>query len=369
MPRHRSLNLQKFIDSIPGPLIEEYFRQKLEGSLPLFIKSFDYDAIIKSLDTLHDEEQKNSILEDFTHINDICEKVMNFLVRAIQQHGIETTGEEKRQELAMKVFLYYKDAFNYAYDYYCLYNASSKMSHHNITAENFEITLEKINKFKKKVQKFYSDLAKGKECIIRHYDEEDQTVIVVIHGSYNQSKMVWVGKGVRTLFYRPANEDILQFNKNTSVLSIKAPYQKDKVNYISTFTEEILRDKSQADRPDRDVTYTLEPLQKGIFSFVGNDVITSIILLEVKLAIRGITNPAVVIKSSNVIKTLEDDLSGVTLSSGDLVHAKFRFILEIDGKQRKLTFEITPPNVTDLTKKKYADIVGDYLKENGVKLA
>ena len=74
------------------------------------------------------------------------------------------------------------------------------------------------------------------------------------------------------------------------------------------------------------------------------------------------------IGSSNVLKTLKDDINGINLGSGDLVHAKFRFGLDIDGKPRKVTFEITPPNVTDLTKKKYADIIGAYLKENGVKL-
>lgn len=45
---------------------------------------------------------------------------------------------------------------------------------------------------------------------------------------------------------------------------------KDKVNYINAFSEAILGDESQAVRPDRDATYTLEPLQKGIFSFEGN---------------------------------------------------------------------------------------------------
>jgi len=30
MPRHRNLNLKKFIDSIPDSLIEEYFGQKLK---------------------------------------------------------------------------------------------------------------------------------------------------------------------------------------------------------------------------------------------------------------------------------------------------------------------------------------------------
>ena len=31
MPRHRSLNLKKFIDSIPEPLVEEYFEHKIKG--------------------------------------------------------------------------------------------------------------------------------------------------------------------------------------------------------------------------------------------------------------------------------------------------------------------------------------------------
>jgi len=33
MPRHRSLNLKKFIDSIPEPLTEECFKQKIKGGV------------------------------------------------------------------------------------------------------------------------------------------------------------------------------------------------------------------------------------------------------------------------------------------------------------------------------------------------
>ena len=208
MPRHRSLNLKKFIDSIPEPLVEEYFKQKLGGGEHLSLKAFDYDFINKFLDTIQDKDLKSSILEDFTHINDICEKMMNILVKAVQCYGIETTGEEERQALAMDVFLHHKEAFDYAYDFYCLFNASSKMSHHNITADNFVITPEKMDRFKEKVKAFYFNLAKGQECLVRHYDKEDQAVIVVIHGSYKRSVMVWDGQQIRTLFFRPANEDI-----------------------------------------------------------------------------------------------------------------------------------------------------------------
>jgi len=47
MPRHRSLNLKKFIDSIPEPLIEEYFKQKVEGGASFSLNTFD--AVIQFL--------------------------------------------------------------------------------------------------------------------------------------------------------------------------------------------------------------------------------------------------------------------------------------------------------------------------------
>jgi hypothetical protein len=315
-----------------------------------------------------EEELKIRILEDFTHINDICEKYMNILIKALNYYDIEFGEDEKREELAMRIFLHHKIAYEHAYDFYCLFNSTSKMSHHKISAGDFAITPERIKTFEEKISEFYYNLAKGRQCNVRYYDEIDQTVIVVVHGSYNRSLVVWEGQETKTVFFRPANEDILQFNKNISVLSIKAPYQRDKDNYIKAFTESIIEDESQAEREDRDATYTLTPLQDGSFSFAGNETIDSITLLSVKLAIRGGTNPTVEITSSDVLKTLRDDLEGLNLRSGDLVHAKFKFKLNVGKKGQNVTFEITPPNVTDLTRKKYADIIADYLKKNGVKL-
>ncbi len=368
MPRHRSLNLKKFIEAIPDPLIEEYFNQKIEDGESLPLKTFDYESVNTFLDTIQNEELRGNILEQFTHINDICERNMNILVKAMHYYNIEIDDEKERQELAMDIFLHHKRAYERAYDYYCLYNSSSKMSSYNMQAEDFALTTERIEEFRARVGEFYSDLAKGSECHIRHYDEEEEAVIVVIHGSYRRSVMVWDNQETRTIFFRPANEDILRFNKAASTLSLKAPYQRDKDNYIKAFAETILEDKTQAERTDRDKTYTLKPLQNGAFSFAGNEVITSITLVEVKMVMRGFTEPTITIKSPDVITTLEDDLSDISLNSGDLVHAKFKFRIEVEGKGRDVTFEITPPNATDLTKKRYADIISDYLRENGVKL-
>ena len=73
MPKHRNLNLKKFIDSIPESLIKEYFQRTFRGRVPAPLNGFDYGTIKSFLDDMEDEELQRSILEDFTHINDICE--------------------------------------------------------------------------------------------------------------------------------------------------------------------------------------------------------------------------------------------------------------------------------------------------------
>lgn len=368
MPRHRSLNLRKFIKGIPEPLLKEYFGQKFESPDRLPLKTFDYDSIDDYFDTNQDDRAVNIIREEFTVINDICAKAMHFVIDAVKKYAIQTTGEESVYELAMNIFLNYQEAFDYAYDSYCLFSAPGKMGQYNISADNIDITVERINEFKKRISDFYSKQAKGRECIIRHYDENNEIIIVVIRGSYKRSIAEWINKEIKTHIYRPANEDILQFDKVNSVLSIKASYQKEKINYVKSFTEAILEDKGQMERLDLDKTYSLKPLQNDSFSFYGNELIESIELLEVRLRLRGYTKPDIVIKSSDVLRTLREDLPSISLNSGELVHAKFRFRLNIDGKIRNVAFEITPPNVTDLTRKKHAEIIGDYLKENRIKL-
>ena len=99
-----------------------------------------------------------------------------------------------------------------------------------------------------------------------------------------------------------------------------------------------------------------------------NENIKEIILTEVKLKLVGGTEPVIKISSKDMRKTFADDISGIGLDSGELTYAHFRFILDIDGKQQKVSFMIAPPDVSDLSQKKYVEIISDYLKAQGVKL-
>jgi hypothetical protein len=52
----------------------------------------------------------------------------------------------------------------------------------------------------------------------------------------------------------------------------------------------------------------------------------------------------------------------------ELNNMKFRSIIETQGKEEKVTFEIDASLYHHLTKKKHARIIAAYLKENGVQL-
>lgn len=368
MPRHRGLTLKKLVGAIDPELMERYFTEKLPNGTKLpqrFVMS--PQAVEVFMNDSRNTEAKALVLEDFQKINDICEKAKNHIVRAYQQYEIPWKKKDKPENLAMKLFLDHKEAFDFAYMWYCYYHTSSTLSDYLIRGD-FKLTQKKLNTFLKETKEWFGQLAKGKECIITHYDEEDSTVILVQHGSYVRTVAYWDEDKIEMISYRPANEDILLYDKADGVLRIKASLHKDREQYIESFCRCIMDDESLAENEDRDRTYTLRPLQDGSFSWNGNEYISAILLIEIKLRLPGSTEPVVIISSGDVRKSLRESLKGIGLNSGELTYARFRFVLNVGGKKQKVSVVVAPPAKSDLSQKRHSDIIADYLKEQGVKL-
>jgi len=367
MPRHRSLTLKKLVKAIDPELMERYFTEKFPEAQRPFHIIMDLEAIEAFMGDPRNAEPRGLVQEDFRRINDICEKGKNLLVRAYKYFDIERDDRHTPENLAMKLFLDYPGAFDYAYVWYCYYHASAKMSHHLISGD-FRPTKRNLDAFLKETKEWFKDLAKGPECIITHYDEEDSTVILIKHGSYIRTVAFWKEDKIEMISFRPASEDILLYNKETEILSVKASLAKDREQYITSFSRYIMEDESLAESKNRDTIYTLKPLQNGSFNWDGNENIKEIVLTEVKLRLPGSTEPVIKISSKDVRKTLAKDVSDIRLDSGELTYAHFRFILDVDGKKQKISFMIAPPAVSDLSQKKHAEIISNYLEDQGVKL-
>jgi len=355
MPKHRGLTLKKFVHAIPWDLFQRYFAALEWETQPSDWVFLNHEAMEEFLKRPENAQVSGVILEDFRRINDICEQGMNLVVRAYQKFNLESDPDRPRQELAMRLFLDHRDAFEFAWSRYLLYASSSRLSLHRVPSDRVLLAESEVAAFAEESRRWFADLAKGNVCSVRR--------------SYIRTIAYWEGDRIALNSFRPASEDILAYSPETSLLSIKASLEKDRQQYLRAFVKCIARDESLVEEAMRDHVFSLIPLQDGTFDFGGDGSISRIELLKVRLKLYGPGDPVIEVKSADVLQTFAHNLEGLSLASGELTLARFRFhIRPNDEKPAKVTFEIEPPSRTDLAQKRYADIVQRYLVQQGVKL-
>ena len=371
MPAHRSLSLKKFVTVLNNSdtnLLPRYFQRIIsKENTPPHLSIMYFEYVNHLLETLDDERVREMIYEDFRRINDICEERAATLVWARKLFQIQTSSDEALQGLAMRLFLDYPETFEYAWTRYCVYASPSKVSRHNLPCHRLEVDTEKMTTFENEIRKYFADSAKGEECRVHYYDEVEQVIFLVERGSYLRALAHWEGGEIKVKSFRPASEDVLIYERRHGQLCIQTTYPADMEQYIRSFTRIFIGNPLLANSPDRDRVYVLDPILKDSFSWAGNQFIKSIVPVEAKLKIKGTTEAVMDIRSNDLRLTLQD-LNSSNLSFMKLIVMKFRIIIETQGKEEKVTFEIAPPYATDLLKKKHADIISAYLKENGVQL-
>jgi len=371
MPRHRSLSLRRFIKAVDPFLVEEFFARSIPPEQPvgnLRGMGMTFEHVKNQLAGITDERLKGRIGEELRRINDIGERAMNILVRVTRSHDIEIDQNETPQQIAMRIFLKNHNAFEHAWALYSYYKSESKVYEYCLACDDFVVDQSKLQAFAAEVKAFFIDQAKGEQCIVKHYDEADESVIMVTHGSFIKTVARWVADEVVIDSYRPAYEDVLLYDRCRSVLRIKAPLSKDREQYLKSLGNCVLGIPELSDIAQKNV-YTLSPLQDGTFSWDGSERITDIVPVEAHLKITGSTESTLIVKSVDVRKAFQEDFDELGFSFGELTYVRFRITVETDDGPETITFEIEPPGVSDLTRKKHYEIISAYLKENGVQLA
>jgi len=369
MPRHRNLSLKTLIKAVPWDLFQRYFDQLEIEQKPSGWALINAQAMETFLDAPENAEAAGRITEDFKRINDLCGSGMGNLVRAYRKYSIAFDHQAPAQELAMRLYLDHREPFEFAWSLYLFYGCPSKLSRHYVTIPDLAVSDDRLGQFKASVQGWFADLAKGSVCQVHSFQDDGETIIRVSRGSYLRTVACWEGEDMTFKTYRPASEDLLVHNPATSTLSIKASIEKEREEYLRLFAVHIAEDASIADTAKRERVFSLSPVQKGTFDYGGHGAVSRVDLTKIRLKLRGPTNPIVDIGADDVRQALDDGAWGLSLRSGELVMARFRFHLRPQGEgPKRVTFDIEPPARTDLTQKRYADIIESYLREQGVKL-
>ena len=370
MPKHRTLNLRKLVNAVSWTLFEEYFAQLDVDRRPSAWAYINPEAMFRFLEDPQNAEASGIILEDFKRINDICADGMNLVVRAYRVHGIPFNQDEPALSLAMRLFFHHREGFNYAWSRYLFHSSSSRVTLFRLDTPPLSVTQANAERFEEELTAWFRSLGKGEVCRVEYSEEDEEIVFLISHGSYLRTVAHWQGERLEIRSYRPASEDVVVYHKERGTLAIKASLEKDQNEYVGAFAEFIAGDVGLVERAHETKMFTLTPLQTGNFDFNGKGVVSDVKLVKARLKLAGPGSPAVEIKSEDVLKTLRQDLRGLSLADGELTLVRFNFRLE-PGGERPLTvaFDIEPPMRTDLAQKNYADIIEDYLREQGVVLA
>jgi hypothetical protein len=370
MVRNPGLSLRIFIKSIDPFLVEKYFTSRIQKRplVPYYMPGtgMPFNYVKELLAGLEDEQTKTKIGTELRRINDVSRRGMNILRQIASEYNIAIDEDTQVQQIAMKMFLEHPEVFRHIWDLCSYYQSKIIPCEYFLDCDEVGIDNQKISKFRGEIQQFFSNQASGPECIVNHYENGKEILLAVTHGSQIKTVPRWVAGEVVLDSYRPAHEDSLLYDRVRSVLKIKAS-RKDQAQYYKSYCRHILGQPDSTQIVQRGI-YDLNPLAKSTFRWEGNSKISSIVVVETRLKAPGETEPVITIKSSDVKKTFDYDFDDFDFSSGEILYVRFRVIIETDDGPEKVTFAITPPNFSDLTRVEHCDVISEYLKKNKVLL-
>jgi len=368
MAKHRSFKLEKFIRAVDNDLLKAYFTKR-KVTVPDDIV-FDKDNIHDFLDGIGNDNKRSYIEEELQCINDIADRARSYLERAKREYNIQVQDNELSETTAMRVFLHSEEAFSLAYDFYLFVVFSEKLSHHKFEHNNCDFADDKIAQLKSAIEAHFKETGKSENCDIRWRSDGDKHIVLIAHGDFMKTHLVFDEGKVDIKSFRPAKEDMLVFDARKCILSVNTSgySDADKKKYIEIFGNAILGLDKIDDKTLNSTLVVIDPIKNGSFNYSGNEHIESIRLTEVRVKCRGTQVIRVAIGCGNVTQAFSD--LGLSLGDAEYVSAKLRFCIRRSGKKAKsITVEIKPPENTKLPEKKEKGIIEAYLREQGVLLA
>ena len=367
MAKHRSFKLEKFVTGVSNDLLKAYFTRKNVPVADGFV--FDRNNIHDFLDGISDDEKRTYIEEELQCINDIADRARGYLEQAKRQYNITTQDNEPSETTAMRVFLHSEEAFSLAFDFYLYVVYSEKLSHHKFDHNNCNFADDRVAQLKTAIEQHFKDTGKSENCAIRYRTHNGKHIILIAHGDYMKTHLIFNDGKVDIQSYRPAREDMLVFDTRNCVLSVNAGgwSEADKKKYIEIFGSAILGMDQVPEATFNNTLVVLDPIKNGTFSYAGNNDVESVDLTEVKVKCRGTKIIKVTINCGDVRQAFSD--LNISMQDAEYVSAKLRFYIKRSGKKAKsITVEIKPPENTKLPEKAEKGIIEAYLRDNGVLL-
>jgi hypothetical protein len=367
MTQHRAFNGDRFLDRFQGSedLLRNYAGIWGDG-LNVNVRSLDI-AAFKDFILAGDGAVKDQFMEGLYRAYDLCtERGHEDLFAACQcqqkPYDPDPVGTLPVECLSLKVRTENENAFNLAYERCTL--------HH---AENFSVfqgqakrAILNLPAATQRLQEHLSTLFKGDKnsdgVVVRQYQTGPYTSFIVYHAKRAKAMLVFEGPSahvtVATTVFRPAQQDFIGYNAETGQIEIGARFEKEETSLRKTFAECCFGDAELFEKPESAARFSLAAIAAADFALEVDegDFAT---LVELHFTLRQKHGPALVVRSNNVLETLELNGMRHELSSATITRAAFRIGFRDDGRGKRV--ELSGANKISFERATHAEDIFRYL--------
>ena len=368
--KHRTFNADRFLDKFQGQeIILRSFVGLWDGRLGLDTTSLDVPHFKEYL-VNGDGDGKDDLLESLYMAYDLCtERGHEDLVSACDEcsYSPNGNGELPVECLSLKVRTENEDAFTLAYDRYNLWRAERFTIFSGKSAAGIVDASAASSAFQAKLAEIFKDHKNSDRVLVRHYQEGAYTNFIVYHEKRVKAELIFKGTRMRPkvspTILRPAQQDFISYNNETGQLEIEAGFEKEETALRKAFAECCLKDEDFFDSPGSSDRLNLARIAEDDFDLpVDED--HSALLAELHFKLHQTHGPSFVVRSKNVMETLEKNYLRKHLAGGTIRRAVFKIMFPDDQRGKRI--ELSGTNKVKFKRATHAEDVFRYLKNWGI---
>jgi hypothetical protein len=330
MAKHRAFNADRFIDKFQGH--EEILRAYLSlwnGGL-----AFDADlmdvANFKNYLIAGEGDRKDEFMDGLCRAYDLStERGHEDLVASCRDHTYEPDpgGELPVECLSLKVRTENEEAFNLAYDRCAMHQAERFSVFQGEAGRSIVDVKTATDLLQGKLSAVFKGDKNSDRVLVRQYQEGAYTNFIVYHEKRTQAMLVFKGSRVKPkvspTVLRPAQQDFVSYNSETGQVEIEARFEKEESILRKSFAEYCFGDAELFEKPEAAQKFTLGAIACEDFA-LDVDEGDSAALIELHFKLKQKHGPSVIIRSKNVLETLELNHLRKRLSGATIQKAVFK---------------------------------------------
>jgi len=367
MVKHRAFNGDRFLDKFQGSesILRNYagiWGDGLEVNVTLLDVAGFKDFIL-----VGDGVVKDQFMEGLYRAYDLCTERGHedlFAACRCQQkpYDPDPAGALSVECLSLKVRTENEDAFNLSYDR-CALHQAQKFSVFRGQAGQ---AISDIPAAAQRLQERLSTLFKGDKhsdrVLVRQYQEGPYTNFIVYHEKRTKAMLVFEGPSahakVAPKVLRPAQQDFISHNAETGQVEIEARFEKEETSLRRSFAECCFGDAELFETPEAAARFSLAAIAAADFA-LDVDAGDSATLVALHFMLDQKHRPAFVVRSKNVLETLERNGMREKLSSATITRAVFKIGFPDDGRGKRV--ELSGTNRISFKRATHAEDVFRYL--------